>query len=249
MLAEFEVSTPLGAVAVSIEVDTADEAVHEQRARLTSGAVLARWWTDSRLEVRALLVRYDEQWNARGLFSGAVSGCRGVMWSVLSERGTSAVVVRATMPLGHVASPNTGEWLEAAEVESPAWTVTAGGPDDELLSVKVGSGLPASWEGKVGWPGDVPAAASSPYGATAGAQGVTWLLPPLEPRERATTHVAIAWAPPDADEHGVTSWFAVDTGPTDLLRYAGVAPVRSHRHGWDDVPRSARPSAAAETRT
>lgn len=242
MLAEFQVSTPLGPVVLSIEVDTADETVHELRAELPSGAVLARWWTDSRLEVRALLVRYDEAWNARQHLTA--SGCWGVVWSVLTERDTSPVVVRAATPPGHVASPVTGEWLAATEVGSPSWVVTVGGPDDDLLAARVGSGLPASWAGKVGWAFDVPTAAQSPYSATAGAHGVTWLLPPLEPREHATTHVATAWAPADADDDGVTSWFAVDTSPGDLLEHAGVGPVRPHRHGWPHVPRlAAGPSA------
>jgi len=237
VLAALQVSTPLGPVVVSIEVDTSDEPLHERRAELPSGAVLARWWTDSRLEVRALLVRYDEAWNAHQHFTA--SGCWGVVWSVLTERTTSPVLVRAATPLGHVAIPNTGECLEATEVESSSWIVTVGGPDDELLAARVGCGLPASWAGKVGWRFDLPVAAQGRYTATAGADGVTWVLPPLEPRERATTHVAIAWALTGADDDGVTGWYAVDTCPGDLLEHAGVGPTRPHRHGWPHVPRLA----------
>lgn len=235
MLVDVEVSTPLGPVGVSLAVDTGDEVVHTERVELPTGAVLSRWWTGSRLEVRALLVRYDEAWNARAHLT--VSGCWGVAWTVLSERSTSPVTVRATTPPGHDAGPNNGEWLEAVELGTPAWTVTVGGPDDDLLSQRVGSGLPASWEGSVGWPWIVPTAADTPFGADSDARGVTWLLPPLEPREIATTHVAVAWAP-EADEHGVASWFAVDTCSGDLLDYAGLVPARPHRRGWDHVPRA-----------
>ncbi|MFS0702608.1 hypothetical protein AB6N24_21740 [Cellulomonas sp. 179-A 4D5 NHS] len=224
MLCEREVPTPLGPVRVSLTVDTGAETVHTETVVLPSEAKVVRWWTDSRLEVRCLVVRYDEVWNTYGVFTA--EACWGVAWSVLTERETSAVTVCGRTPPGLTAGTNWGEDLAAVEVESPEWTLHVGGPNDLLLPALVESqDAPASWRGRL-----------SDETVTDGPDGLTWSYPPLQAREVMTTHVAIAWAPTSAAQP-VTTWLAVDTDPKHLLDYAGLTSTAPARRGWRHVPR------------
>lgn len=224
MLCEREVSTPLGPVRVSLTVDTGTEAVRTETVVLPSGAEVVRWWTDTRLEVRCLLVRYDAVWNRLGPFTA--EACWGVAWTVLAERETSPVTVRGRTPPGHIAGTAGGQDLIAVEVESPAWTLHIGGPDEVLLAALVESkDAPASWQGRF----DVQAVAEHQ-------DGVIWSYPPLQARETMTTHVAIAWAPTVPGDD-VTTWLAVDTNPKRLLDYAGLTSAAPGPRGWRPVPR------------
>ena len=209
------VVTPLGVVTTALTVNghRFPMAEADETCRLPSGARAARW--DVPEGDAEVLVSSLDPSLPPGMH---VDGCAAVLWRFTPHRRTGPVVFRATWRPGHgiwKGVPEPGEGLDAQMWSDGVHTVSVGTEAGDFLAFRAvrGQGLPQRLADDL---------------LETGQALVTWddeslivPLPSLERGELCQVQFVVSWTSQPAD--GLSTWFAVDRDPREILHAAGCS--------------------------
>ncbi|QLY32677.1 hypothetical protein [Nocardia huaxiensis] len=216
------IHTPLGIVEFSVALGPdALSAQPDAVWRLANGAHLHRW--ERRGATVDLLLGPIEvpAWDG-----GAAVPTWAAVWQVAAGTGISGLMVAAELtglPAEADGGADPGECLAAVTADTEQFTVSIGGPDDELLSMQAADGrlLPGDW---VELLPTADAAGSGEYGVRyQDSLRIAWHLPGLVAPEAVRLCIATAWGP--RDDERPAAWFAVDIPLDTAFSHLTAEPI------------------------
>lgn len=234
--AEPKIVTPLGTLTLDAEFDgiLIGDLKPSATYQLERGGHLFRWTLDG-FTAELLLCRPHFSLPA-GM---TVDDCWAGMWrlrtSVINERPEFSCAWRPDS-LWTERGPESGEGLDAQTWEAGPVRVTVGTMDADWLSGHANRGLlPIRWAELLGW-GYGGIGADPDTGKIDPVvyleNGFRLVLPMLEAGEQCQVQFVVAWsgkpsgdgdADADADRNAVSTWFAVDRRPEEILAGVGCS--------------------------
>ncbi|MFI1234538.1 hypothetical protein [Nocardia salmonicida] len=211
-----EIVTPVGTVVFTTRLGQTVAGGRTSAWQLPSGATVYRW-NKQNATVDLIVGRILRR---RHYVDRAVTARWAGVWQIHATATTPELELRAQitgMPADADVAPDCGEHLDALTVDSPATTLSMGGPDLDLLYAhsRIGRHLPQRWTQHLAptW-----ARNTTPFSVGISNPGqLTWRLPGLEAGESLGLCAAIAWRPTTGDVDNVDTWLLVDYPIDDAL--------------------------------